>query len=141
MMRRNKPILLIEADPVNTNNIKGTIEEMGVKSPFVHSDNNEEALNYLRDQNNTKPWLILFAPNSHGPDGLNFLQTIKTDNDLKIIPVVILAESNKDHMIAEGFELGIAGYIVKPRDSSKITDTIRTIMDYWFLSELPPAKV
>lgn len=140
MLPRNKPILLIEGDPIDANNIKCALEAMGVKSPFVHSNNSEEALIYLRNQGNIKPWLILFGLNSQSPDGLNFLQVIKTDDHLRIIPVVVIAESNEDHKIVQGFELGVAGYIVKPQDTSKITNTIGTIMDYWNLSELPPSE-
>lgn len=138
MLPRNKPILLIEDDPASTNNIKCALESMGVKSPFVHSNNSEEALIYLRNQRNIKPWLILFGLNAQSSDGLHNLKVIKTDDLLKNIPVVIIADSTEEKKIVQGFELGAAGYIVKPQDSSKITNTIGTIMDYWNLSELPP---
>ena len=138
MLLRNKPILLIEDDPIDTKSIKSTLETMKVKSPLVHSNNSEEALIYLKNQKNKKPWLILLGMNMQSADGIDFLKTIKTDEHLKIIPVVIIAESNEDQNIIQGFEFGVAGYIVKPQDTSKITDTIRTIMDYWNLSELPP---
>ena len=137
----NKPILLIESDPLDTNNIRCALEEMGVKSPCVHSNNSEEALTYLNNQINVKPWLILFGLDSKNLDGLNYLKIIKTDDNLKKIPVVIIAESYEDNRIAQCFELGAAGYIVKPQDSSKITDTIGTIMNYWNLSELPPTGI
>lgn len=141
MQPGNKPILLIENDPLYTNNIRFALEEMGVKNPLVHSNNSEEALTYLKDQSNAKPWLILFGLDSHNSDSLNFLQVIKTDNQLKIIPVVIIAESYENQKIIQGFELGIAGYIIKPRNASKIASTIGTIIDYWNLSELPPTGV
>jgi CheY-like chemotaxis protein len=141
MPQTNKPILLIAKDPTDANNIKFALETVGVKNPLVHSNNGEEALTYLKDQSNVKPWLILFGLESQSSNDLNFLQVIKTDNQLKIIPVVVIAESYENQKIAEGFELGIAGYIIKPQNASKITNTIGTIMDYWNLSELPPAGV
>lgn len=141
MHPRNKPILLIENDPKDTNNIRCALDKMGMKSPFVHSNNSEEALTYLNDQSKEKPWLILFGLDSQSMDSLNHLKIIKTDDNLKNIPVVIIAESNKDHRIVKCFELGAAGYIVKPQESSGITETIGTIMDYWNLSELPPIGI
>ena len=141
MHPRNKPILLIENDPVDINNIRCALEEMGVKSPFIQSNNSEEALNYLKDKSNAKPWLILYGLNSKNTNALNYLKTIKTDENLKHIPIVIIAESHEDHGILKSFELGAAGYIVKPQDSSKFTSTIGTIMNYWNLSELPPVGV
>jgi PleD family two-component response regulator len=95
----------------------------------------------LKNPKNIKPWLILFGLNSHNSDSFNFLQVIKSDDRLKIIPVVIIAGSKEDQMIFRGFELGIAGYIIKPQDNSNIANIIETIMDYWNLSELPPAGV
>ena len=141
MHPRNKPILLIEKDPTDTNNIRCALEEIGVKSPFVHSNNSEEALIYLKNQSNAKPWLLLYGLDSQNPNGLNDLKVIKTDDSLKKIPVVIIAESYEDHRIVQCFELGAAGYIIKPQDSSKINGTIGTIMDYWNLSELPPTGI
>jgi CheY-like chemotaxis protein len=141
MPQRNKPILLIAKDPTDANNIRFALDAIGVKNPLVHSNNGEEALIYLKNRSNIKPWIILFGLDSHNSDGLNFLQVIKTDNQLKIIPVVIIAESHEDQKIVQGFELGIAGYIIKPQDASKITSAIGTIMDYWNLSELPPTGV
>ncbi len=141
MHSRNKPILLIEKDPTDTNNIRHALETIGVESPLVHFNNGEDALISLKDQSNIKPWLILFGLDSHNSDGLNFLQDIKKNNQLKIIPVVIIAESYQNQKIIQSFELGIAGYIIKSKDTSKITNTIVTIMDYWHLSELPPTGV
>jgi len=141
MHPRNKPILLIEKDITDTNNIRSALEKMEVKSPFIHTNNSEEALTYLKDQSNAKPWLILFGLDSQSKDSLNHLKIIKTDDNLKNIPVVIIAESNHDQRIVISFELGAAGYIVKPQESSGITETIGTIMNYWNLSELPPSRV
>ena len=114
---------------------------MEIKGPVIHTNNSEEALTYLNDRSNAKPWLILFGLDSQSNDSLDHLNIIKTDDNLKNIPVVIIAESNQDQRIVKSFELGAAGYIVKPQDSLKTTSTIKTIMDYWNLSELPPSGI
>jgi DNA-binding response OmpR family regulator len=139
-MFRNKPILLIENDPTYANDILCALEAMEIKSPLVHSNTNEDALNYLKSQNNKKPWLILLGLNTHNSDSLNLLKTLKIDEHLRIIPVVIIADSDEGGNIMQGFELGVAGYVIKPRDTSKIPATIKTIMEYWTLSELPPKE-
>ena len=140
MSLRTNPILLIEDNPTDKNNIESALENMQVKSQLVHSSDSEEALNYLRGQDNKKPWLILLGLNAQSPDGFDFLKAIKSDDNLKIIPIVIVAESHEDQKIVQGFEFGVSGYIVKPKDRSKIDNTIKTIMDYWTLSELPPSR-
>ena len=83
MSLRTNPILLIEDNPTDKNNIESALENMQVKSQLVHSSNSEEALNYLRGQDNKKPWLILLGLNAQSPDGFDFLKVIKSDDNLK----------------------------------------------------------
>jgi DNA-binding NarL/FixJ family response regulator len=71
-------------------------------------------------------------------NGIEFLKTIKTDEALKKIPVVVLTTSKDEHDIAESFKLGVAGYMVKSVDYESSVETIKTIVLYWILSELPP---
>lgn len=139
MLLRSKPILLIENNAID-NHVQHALEAMNVKSPLVHLNNSQEALAYLEGQDTPKPWLILLRLHTQNPNGLDFLKALKSDTQLKIIPVVIIADSQEEQKISRGFELGIAGYIVKPQNSSKIDNTIKTIMDYWNLSELPPSR-
>ncbi|MFX0092049.1 MAG: response regulator, partial [Candidatus Hodarchaeota archaeon] len=71
-------------------------------------------------------------------NGLEFLKIIKQDNDLKHIPVIILTSSNEEQDIIESFNLGVAGYMVKPLDYNEFVEIIRAVSNYWQLSELPP---
>jgi CheY-like chemotaxis protein len=132
--------LLIENTPSETNDIKRAIEEMKLKSPFVHTNNTEDALTYLKDHSNRKSWLLPFGLDSQNTDGPNHLKIINNDN-LKKIPTVIFSESNESHRIAQCFEPGAAGYIVKPQNPSKITVAIGIIMDYRDLSKLSPEGI
>jgi len=70
-------------------------------------------------------------------NGIEFLKTIKTHQGLKKIPVVVLTTSMADQDINASFELGAAGYMVKPLDYKEFIDAVATIARYWQLSELP----
>ena len=135
-----KPILLIENDPAYSKNIICAIKDMNVQYLLVHLNKSEDAFNYLKSCNK-KPWLILLGSNNQNQDSFNLLKIIKSDEKLRIIPLVILADSNKVQNIVQSFELGVAGYIIKSHDASDIADTIRTVLEYWTLSELPPDGV
>ncbi len=135
-----KPILLIENDPAYSKNIVCAIEDMDMQYPLIHLNKSEDVLNYLRSQRK-KPWLILLGLNNQDKDGFNLLKIIKTDDQLRIIPLVILADSNEDQNIVQSYELGVAGYIVKSQDTYKVADIIKTVLEYWTLSELPPDRV
>ena len=70
-------------------------------------------------------------------NGIEFLQIAKKDDLMKMIPVVILTTSEADQDRVDSFNLGVAGYMIKPVDYRKFVDVVKTIDLYWTLSELP----
>ena len=136
-MRNSKPILLVEDDDVDVMTVKRAFNDLEVTNQLVSTGNGEEALEYLRSQSNTKPSVILLDLNMPKMNGIEFLKTVKTDEALKKIPVVVLTTSGAEQDIADSFNLGVAGYMVKSVDYLKFVDIIRTIDMYWSLSELP----
>jgi len=136
-MRNSKPILLVEDDDVDAMTAKRALSDLRITNPLVHAANGEQALRYLRDENNKKPCLILLDLNMPKMNGIEFLKTVKVDNGLRKIPVVVLTTSRNEKDIVESFELSAAGYIVKPADYKKFVEAIRAINLYWALSELP----
>jgi len=56
---------------------------------------------------------------------------------IKKIPVVVLTTSKEEQDRIESFNLGIAGYMIKPVDYLQFVEVIKTINMYWTLSELP----
>jgi CheY-like chemotaxis protein len=136
-MQNSKPILLVEDDHVDVMTVKRALADLRVKNPLIHSTNGEEALAYLQEPGNHKPCLILLDLNMPKMNGVELLRTIKADKVLRKIPVVVLTTSKSEKDIAEIFENGVAGYVVKPADYKKFVEAIRTINLYWALSELP----
>jgi CheY-like chemotaxis protein len=94
-------------------------------------------LEYLRDEKNEKPCIILLDLNMPRMNGIEFLKIAKQDELLKMIPVVILTTSKEDRDKVESFKLSIAGYMIKPVDYQQFVEVIKTINIYWTLSELP----
>ena len=139
-MQNFKPILLVEDDHVDVMTVKRALADLRVRNPLVHSTNGEEALAYLQEPGNHKPCLILLDLNMPKMNGVELLRTIKADKVLKKIPVVVLTTSKSEKDIAEIFENGVAGYVVKPADYKKFVEAIRTINLYWALSELPSGE-
>ena len=102
--------------------------------------NGEDAINYLHKckQNGLDlPCLILLDLNMPRMNGKEFLNKIKTNEGLKMIPVIILTTSREDKDVLESFNYSIAGYMVKPVDYTEFVSIVKTICDYWTLSELP----
>jgi CheY-like chemotaxis protein len=132
-----KPILLVEDDRVDMMTFKRSLDDLGIKNEVVHKGNGEEAFEYLRGEGNEQPCVIFLDLNMPRMSGLEFLRERRKDNELQKIPVVVLTTSDNERDIVESFELGVAGYLVKPADYGKFVESIRTINLYWTLSRLP----
>jgi len=136
-MRSSKPILLVEDDRIDAMTVKRALKDLKVTNQLVHTVNGEEALDYLRNESNKKPCVILLDLNMPKMNGIEFLKIAKGEEELKKIPVVVLTTSKEEQDVTESFNLSVAGYMVKSVDYKKLTETIRTIDLYWTLSELP----
>ncbi len=136
-MRDCKPILLLEDDNVDSMTVKRALKDLKVTNPLVRVANGEEALVYLRNENNAKPCVILLDINMPKMNGIEFLKIIKADEKFKKIPAIVLTTSKDDQDRVTTFQLSIAGFIVKPVDYMKFVDAMRIVNLYWTLSELP----
>jgi CheY-like chemotaxis protein len=136
-MQKLKPILLVEDDRVDMMTFKRTLNDLGVKNEVVHTVNGEEALHYLKNDDNEEPCYIFLDLNMPKMNGIEFLKIVKADKALKRIPVIVLTTSNNEKDIVESFEFGVAGYMVKPADYKEFVEAIRTVNLYWNLSKLP----
>ena len=136
-MQNSKPILLVEDDNVDVMTVKRALKDLKVSNQLVPVSNGEEAIEYLKKENTSKPCFVLLDLNMPKMNGAEFLKTVKADKTLKKIPVVILTTSNSEQDVIESFELGAAGFMVKSVDYEKFVETIQAIERYWTLSKLP----
>jgi CheY-like chemotaxis protein len=133
----NKPLLLVEDDQVDVMTIKRAFKEIHVVNPIAHVENGEEALAHLRDPGKEKPCLILLDLNMPVMNGIELLQVIKQDENLKRIPVIVLTTSEEQQDKLSSFNLGVAGYMAKPVDYRQFVEVMRSIDMYWTISEMP----
>jgi len=136
-MQNYKPILLVEDDDADAIITLQALNELKVSNKLVHKVDGEEAIEYLRDQTNERPCVTLLDLNMPRMNGFEFLKIVKADNVLKRIPVVVLTTSNEERNVVESFNLGVAGYIVKPVNYMRFVEAMKTLDMYWTLSRLP----
>jgi CheY-like chemotaxis protein len=113
------------------------MKDLDVTNPFVRVINGEEAILYLKNDANVKPCVILLDLNMPKMNGVEFLKIIKADTKLRGIPVVVLTTSKGDQDKNECFDLGVAGYIVKPVGYQRFLEAMRILDLYWTLNEIP----
>ncbi len=110
-MDNSKPILHVEDDEIDCLTVKRVLKTLEITNKLVQKANGEEALEYLTNENNEKPGLILLDLNMPRMNGWEFLQAIRKDPNLSNISVIIVTTSDRDQDITGS---NVVGYIVKP---------------------------
>jgi len=136
-MRSKRPVLLVEDDQVDVMTVKRSFKEINITNRLEIVSNGVEALSFLRNSENEKPCIILLDLNMPKMNGIEFLSIAKQDEKLRRIPVVVLTTSEEEQNRMDSFDLGVAGYMIKPVDYQKFVEVVKTIDMYWTLSELP----
>lgn len=139
-MRNSRPLLLIEDDSVDAMTVKRALKELGIPNKLEHVLNGEEAIDYLNNAESVHPGIILTDLNMPRMDGIEFMEKIKAEDDLRHIPVVVLTTSKEESDITRSFHCGAAGYLTKPVDFQVFVEIIQTLDAYWTHSELPGRK-
>lgn len=137
-MIHNKPILVVEDNQVDILLIQNAFEELDIKNEIIIRNNGFEAIEYLRTltRRDDYPGLILLDINMPRMNGIEFLNIIKSDDELKIIPVVVLTTSDNSKDKEESFKNSVAGYLVKPLEYFEFVELIKSLRSYWHNSKV-----
>ncbi len=147
MSARNTVLILIaEDDPEDRMLAKDALEENRLVNQVQFVEDGERLMDYLYNRGefadvNTfpKPGLILLDLNMPKKDGREALREIKSDPQLKLIPIVILTTSKAEEDIVRSYNLGVNSFITKPVTFDSLVEIMRTLSKYWFeIVELPP---
>ncbi|WP_371371999.1 response regulator [Sporomusa aerivorans] len=141
MRRKGMSILLVEDDEVDIMNVERAFKRINLTNPLLIARDGEEALAMLRNPENllglAAPSLTLLDINMPRMNGIEFLQAIRQDPNLRSMTVVVLTTSNEERDVVAAYQLNVAGYIVKPVCFEQFVETMATLDHYWTLSEMP----
>ncbi|MCB2196608.1 MAG: response regulator [Bacteroidetes bacterium] len=138
-------VLLVEDDPQDVEITKEVMELSKVKLNVNVVGNGVEALGYLRKEDGykdaVKPDLILLDLNMPKMNGREFLEEMKKDEHLKLIPVVVLTTSKADEDIVKTYKLGASCYVTKPVGLDQFQKVVQAVDSFWFtVVKYPPVK-
>jgi CheY-like chemotaxis protein len=139
-----KNILLVEDDPRDVELTLAALEENHLANRVVVLENGEEALDYLYRRGKFKmrsggnPIVVLLDNKMPKVNGLEVLKTIKADEHLKIIPVVVLTSSRETPDLVEFYKHGVNAYVVKPVEFSEFMKAIKNLGIFWAAINEPP---
>lgn len=143
-MEKLKRILLVEDDPYDVELTLTGLSEFNLANEVVVARDGEEALDFLHrrgkfaGRTDGNPSVVLLDLKLPKVGGLEVLRQLKTDETLRMVPVVILTSSHEDRDMVEGYKLGTNAYVVKPVDFHRFVDAIKHIGAFWAIINEPP---
>ncbi len=139
-----RPILLVEDDRKDVELILAAFSENNISNEVVVVRDGVEALDYLYRRGNyaaregSHPLVILLDLKLPRLDGIQVLQNLKADPQLKSVPIVMLTSSREESDVVRSYNLGVNAYVVKPVDFLEFSDVIRQIGLFWTVVNHPP---
>ena len=137
-------ILLVEDNPGDADLAREALEGSKLNNKLYVVDDGEKAMAFLNRQGSytgmPRPDLILLDLNLPKKDGRQVLAEIKTTDELKRIPVVILTTSQAEADIIRTYDLHANCYITKPIDLNQFLHVVKSIEDFWLSIVILPPK-
>jgi DNA-binding response OmpR family regulator len=141
-------ILMVEDDNNDVDMTLTALEEYNLANEVVVTHDGEEALDYLycrgkyQSRANDNPAVLLLDLKLPKVDGLEVLRQVKTDEKLKMIPVVVLTSSHEEKDMVASYKLGVNAYVVKPVDFHEFVNAIKELGVFWaVINVAPPGSV
>jgi two-component system response regulator len=143
----DKVILLVDDDPNDVELTLRAFRGNPIGNRVVVARDGIEALDYLRGAGafegrdpKHQPQVVLLDLNLPVIDGLEVLRRIRSDEQFRRLPVVILTSSDEDSDKLTGYGLGANSYVRKPVDFKQFSEAVTRLGMYWMLVNEPPSR-
>ncbi len=138
-------ILLVEDNPGDVRLTIEALKEGKIDNDLTVAKNGEEALDCLFQRGQfascRRPDVILLDLNLPKVDGREVLKIVKSDNELKLIPVIVLTTSRAEEDIIRAYKLHANCFITKPIDIHEFLDVIRLTEQFWLTIVKLPTRI
>src|ERR1700752_3605899 len=137
-------ILMVEDDPKDVELTLTALEDYNLANEVVVTRDGEQALDYLycrgefKMRSSDNPAVMLLDLKLPKGDGVEVFKEIKSDANLKLIPVVVLTSSKEEKDMVASYKLGVNAYVVKPVDFHEFVNAIKELGVFWAVINEPP---
>ncbi len=145
--KKSKPVVILMADDDDDDYqlTRDAFDEYRIVNSLYRVRDGEELMDYLLLRGNydsedkaPRPGIILLDLNMPRKDGREALQEIKSNPELRRIPVVILTVSQLEEDVARSYDLGANSYVRKPVRFDELVELVKVLGRYWLeVVELP----
>jgi len=147
-MNQIKRILLVEDNAKDIELSLAAFEEQKLANEVVVTRNGAEALDYLYRRGpfaarpEGQPAVVLLDLKMPKVDGMEVLRQVKSDPNLKTLPIVMLTSSREEKDLVRSYQLGVNAYVVKPIDFRQLLDAVKQLGLFWaVLNEAPVGTI
>ncbi len=141
-------ILIVEDDPNDVELTLTALADYNLANEVVVTRDGQQALDFLYSRGEFSsrapgnPAVMLLDLKLPRIGGLEVLQQVKSDENLKTIPGVVLTSSNEEKDMMRSYRLGVNAYVVKPVDFHEFVNAVRELGVFWaVINEPPPGSV
>jgi two-component system response regulator len=142
-----KRLLLVEDSARDAELILEALELARLANEVVHLRDGEQALDYLfrrgeyAGRTDAQPALVLLDLKMPKVDGMEVLRQMKSDEALKVIPIVMMTSSREEQDLARSYQLGVNAYVVKPLQFTDFVEAVKQVGAFWAILNETPATV
>jgi CheY-like chemotaxis protein len=133
------PLLVVEDNDKDFEILKWALKKLSITLPVYRCCDGDDALDFLYQRGvyqdaakAPRPAIILLDLKLTATDGFEVLETIKHDEHLKMIPVVVWTTSSDPKDVEISFKQGANSYMLKPMTLDKLLQAIELLNHYWF---------
>ncbi len=138
-------ILLVEDNPGDVRLTQEALNEGRISNKLHVASDGFEAMEFLTKSGNfknaTTPDLVLLDLNLPKMNGFEVLEKIKSDEQLKLIPVIILTTSQSEQDILTSYSMHVNCYVSKPVEYDSFMNVVKRIEDFWFEVVKLPSRI
>ena len=135
---------MVEDDPKDVELTLTALEDYNLANEVVVANDGEEALDYLycrgkfSNRSSDNPAVMLLDLKLPKVDGLEILKIVKSDDKLKLIPIVVLTSAHEEKDMVTSYKLGVNAYVVKPVAFHEFVNAIKELGVFWAVINAPP---
>ncbi len=139
-----RTILIAEDSPADAEMAIDALRDARLANPILHVEDGVETLDFLMrrgayaNREEGLPAVLLLDIKMPRMDGLEVLQRIRAEDELKRLPVVILSSSREESDLARSWDLGVNAYVVKPVDVDQFFNAVKTLGTFWAVINQAP---
>lgn len=135
-------VVVVEDNDFDVKRIERGFKKLGQDPTIYRARDGVEALALLRGETQqvppTPPLVILLDLNMPRMGGIEFLDELRGDRNLRKLPVFVVTTSEFERDIELAHERNVCGYIAKPRSSEEMADILKTLSDFWQTCHFSP---